>query len=156
MNNAIKAAEQKVNAFMKGHHDTSMNVMARVSNSNTGALMKSTFVEWRDLTREAVESNRLDGELQEHAGNLKSFAIRNKGGAQNVHKRAAGLLDLETYIFFFSFWKRIIKIDLMKRYGEKKVRDQKDSLLKVKGAVQNFAGDLEGTLRLGTPPGSAR
>lgn len=138
------------------HKETSKSVMAKVSNQSMGALQKSTFMEWRDLTKQSLEDHRLGRELDLHGGKLKAFAKHNKGGAKGVHKRAAELLDLENLIFFFVFWKREIKIGLMMRYGAKKVNDQKESLIKVKRAVGNFAGDLEGTLRQGTPPGSSR
>lgn len=156
MNNAVKAAEQKVKAFQQKQKDGSKSVMNRMSNASDSALKQSCFTSWREIVVETAEKERMEAELAEKGGQLKSFASRNKGGAQSVHKRAAALLDVETFIFFFTFWKREVKVDLMRRYGEKKVRDQKDSLVKVKGAVKGFASDLESTLKQGTPPQSVR
>jgi hypothetical protein len=156
MNNAIKAAEQKVKAFQDKNKEGSMSVMQRMTNANDSSLKQSVFQAWRDIVVETAAKDRMETELAEKGGALKSFSTRNKAGAQSVHKRAAALLDVETFIFFFVFWKREVKVDLMRRYGEKKVRDQKDSLVKVKGAVKGFAMDLDTTLRQGTPPGSVR
>jgi hypothetical protein len=156
MNNAIKAAEQKVKAFQDKNKEGSMSVMQRMTNANDSSLKQSVFQAWRDIVVETAAKDRMEAELAEKGGALKSFSTRNKSGAQSVHKRAAALLDVETFIFFFSFWKREVKVDLMRRYGEKKVRDQKDSLVKVKGAVKGFAMDLDSTLKQGTPPASVR
>merc|ERR1711972_1058944 len=151
MNDAIKAAEQKMNKFKEQQREGSMGVVQRMTNANDTSLKTSCFMGWRDLVAELMEKMRMEEQMAEGGGALKSFATRNKNSAQSLNRRSSELLDVSTFIFFFTFWKKEVKVDLMRRYGEKKVRDQKDSLVKVKGAVRGFATDLETTLKSGTP-----
>jgi hypothetical protein len=156
MNDAIKASEQKMNAFKASQKEGSMGVLQRMTNANDAGLKATCFGGWRDILIELNQKAEMEAKMNEGGGALKSFSSRNKASAQSINRRTSELLDVETYIFFFTFWKKDVKVDLMKRYGEKKVRDQKDSLVKVKGAVRGFANDLESTLKQSTPPATGR
>jgi hypothetical protein len=156
MNDAIKAAEQKVTAFQNQHKEGSMSVLNKMTSGADSALKAQVFKGWKDVVAEIAQKMEMESQLEAGGGQLKSFASRNKNSAMSVQQRSSKLLDDSQFIFFFTFWKRDIKVDLMRRYGEKKVRDQKDSLVKVKGAVRGFATDLESTLKQGTPPPSSR
>merc|ERR1711972_827741 len=156
MNDAVKAAEQKMAAFQKQQKEGATSVVQRMTSANEAGLKQSTFGAWRDFVKETAEKTRMENELNASGGNLKSFASRNKQGAMTVNQRSSMLLDVSTYIFFFTFWKKEVKVELMRRYGERKISEQKNSLVKVKGAVRGFASDLDATLRQGTPPGTSR
>merc|ERR1719343_536901 len=118
MNDAVKAAEQKMAAFQKQQKEGASSVVTKMTNANDAGLKQSTFGAWRDYLKEMKEKDEMEARMAESGGNLKSFSTRNKKGAMSVNQRSAELIDVSTYIFFFSFWKKEVKVELMRKYGE--------------------------------------
>ena len=66
-------------------------------------------------------------------------------------ERMENTLNTVLLIMVFSGWKRDVKLERMKRYGQGKNNQRKQQLVNVKGLFKNFANELETGLKEGTP-----
>merc|ERR1712060_688113 len=119
---------------------------------NDNALKTSVFQEWYAVVVETSKKSEMQEQLNQKSMQLDGFKNRNKKSATSVNQRASQLLDLSNAVFFFSFWKREVKVEIMRRFGKEKNMKRKQELMGVKGLFKEFATSLDASLKDGTPP----
>jgi len=151
MNDAVRAAEMKVESFMKTQKEGAKSVLQRMTQASEGGLVASIFQGWHEAVEDAKKENEMEAILHAKSSKLSSFSDRNKGSAKNASHRSATLQDQSVLMYFFLFWTREMKTERMRRFGKEKTNKRKQELIGVKGLFKNFAGELEASLKEGTP-----
>merc|ERR1712151_81368 len=151
LNDAVKAAEQKIQVFMAKQKDGAKSVLARMQGATETGLISSCFGGWKEALEERKKEQYVNDMMSQKAAQFGSFNQRNKMGAMSATEKVAYLQDLQMQLFFFTFWKRDIKVERAKRYFKEKNAKKQQDLMGVKGLFKNFATELETNLKKGTP-----
>lgn len=151
MNDAVKAAEKKVQDFLVKQNNGAKSVLQRINNASASGCLHAAFTGWAETVAESKKSTEMEAMLNAKASKLNEFSTRNKTGARNASQRVAVLQDQQYTGFCFTFWKRDAKCERMRRYGKEKNQKRKQELIGVKGLFKNFASELETSLKEGTP-----
>jgi len=151
MNDAIRAAEMKVNNFMQKQKDGAKSVLQRMTSASETGLKSSVLLGWYEAVIEAKREEEMEAELHAKSSKLMAFSNRNKGSAKNASHRNATLQDQSMLLLSFLNWVRIHKCERMIHFGKEKTNKRKQELVNVKGLFKKFANDLETNLKDGTP-----
>lgn len=151
MNDAVKAAEQQVKAFMAKQKDGATSVLSRMQGASEGGLIASSFKGWAEVLQDAQKQEHINQMMNSKASQLGDFNSRNKAGAMNATQKVAYLQDIQFMLWAFTVIKREIKVERAKRYFKDKNEKKKQDLIGVKGLFKNFASELETNLKKGTP-----
>merc|ERR1719440_1894344 len=150
-NDAVKAEEERVAAFMKKHNDEAKKVLNRMSAGSETGLMGMCFKGWVEFYTEIKKANELEDIMANGGGRFKSFNDRNKASAGSAMDRAAVAADESTMLVIFWWWKRLVRVKIMQAYCETKNDKKKSQIKGVKTLFRNFANELETGLKDGTP-----
>merc|ERR1719215_1105577 len=82
---------------------------------------------------------------------MSDFTGKNKGCAKSAMQRAAEAQEISVILIIYMYWKKEAKVQAMRRYGKEKNTKRKEQLQGVKGLFKNFANELDGSLKAGTP-----
>lgn len=148
---ALKASEQKVASFMKQQNEGAKNVLNRMSMGNDTGLIGSCWKSWVDWILEQKKEKELKEILNASDGRFSDFSGKNKSCAKSAMQRAAEAQEIAVYLVIFMYWKKEAKVQAMRRYGKEKNSKRKNQLQDVKGLFKNFANELDGSLKAGTP-----
>mmetsp|Transcript_78444 Transcript_78444/g.243272 ORF Transcript_78444/g.243272 Transcript_78444/m.243272 type:complete len:538 (+) Transcript_78444:79-1692(+) len=151
MNDAVRAAEMKVESFMKKQKDGAKSVLQRMQQASTSGLISSVFQAWSEAVDDAKQEQEMESALHAKSSKLTAFSNRNKGSAKNASHRKAQLEEQSMLILAFLSWVRIHKCERMIHFGKEKTNKRKQELTNVKGLFKKFATELEGSLQEGTP-----
>jgi len=151
MNDAVKASEQQVKAFMAKQKSGAAGVLQRMQGASESGLISNAFQGWATLLQEAKAQEEMSNRMAQKAGKIGDFNSRNKAGAMNATQKVAYLQDLQFLLWAFTVMKREIKVERAKRYFKEKNDKKKQDLIGVKGLFKNFASELETNLKKGTP-----
>lgn len=151
MNDAVKAAEKKVQDFLTKQNEGAKSVLQRINNASASGCINAAFTGWAEAVKDAKESTAMEEMLNAKSSKLNAFSTRNKTGARTASQRVAILQDQAYTSFCLTFWKREAKCERMRRYGKEKNLKRKQELIGVKGLFKNFASELETSLKEGTP-----
>merc|ERR1719401_174634 len=89
--------------------------------------------------------------MAEKAAAMNKFGAKGKMTAKSEMERMQLTVDCVLLLMIFSSWKRDVKLDRMRKYGQAKNNARKQQLQNVKGLFKNFANELETGLKEGTP-----
>merc|ERR1711988_1808223 len=151
MEDAVKASEQKVAQFMKQQNEGAKSVLNRMSMGNDTGLLGTVWKSWNDWIAENKRTAELQEILQANAAKMSDFTGKNKNCAKSAMQRAAEAQDIAAVLVIFMNWKKEAKVQAMRRYGKEKNTKRKEQLQGVKGLFKNFANELDGSLKAGTP-----
>jgi len=151
MEDAVKASEQKVSQFMKQQNEGAKSVLNRMSMGNDTGLLGTVWKSWNDWIAENKRTQELQAMLESNASKMNDFTGRNKGCAKSTMQKAAEAQEIAITLVIFMYWKKEAKTQAMRRYGKEKNTKRKEQLQGVKGLFKNFANELDGSLKAGTP-----
>jgi hypothetical protein len=148
---ALKAQEAKTKAFMEKQNAGAKSVLSRMSSGNDSGLMHMCWKAWNDWIIENKKAAEMQELLENAQGKFSSFTGRNKGSAKSAMQRAAEAQDISVQLVIYMYWKKEALVQRMRRYGKEKNTKRKEQLQGVKGLFKNFANELDGSLKAGTP-----
>jgi len=151
MEDRIKESEQKIAAYMKKQAEGAKSVLTRMSMGNDTGLLTTIWKSWNDWILENKRTRALQEQLQANAARMNDFTGRNKGSAKSAMQRSAEAQEIARNLVIFMYWKKEAKVQAMRRYGKEKNMKRKEQLQGVKGLFKNFANELDGSLKAGTP-----
>merc|ERR1711988_623286 len=105
---------------------------------------------WIDWVDENKKSREMQEKLQESQDRFSSLTGR-KGSRKSAMQRAAKAQDISIQLVIYMYWKKEALVQRMRRYGKEKNTKRKEQLQGVKGLFKNFANELDGSLKAGTP-----
>jgi len=148
---AVKAAEQKVAAMKQNQKEGATSVLQRMSGSSEAGLLSNILGEWIKSFKERKEGDNMRELLENAQGKFQSFQDRNKQGAGSAMNRAVDVQNQCVMIPIFGSWKFYERVEKAKRQGEERYKWRKGQLNTVKGLFQGFANELENTLKSPDP-----
>merc|ERR1719161_901454 len=90
---AVKAAEQKVEAFMKGKSEGAKGIIDKMNSATDSGLIEHVVSSWCQFYKEEMKSLEMQRLLDENAAKFASFNDRNKAGAKTAGQKATEVRD---------------------------------------------------------------
>eukprot|EP00747_Dinoflagellata_sp_TGD_P163974 gnl/TRDRNA2_/TRDRNA2_183279_c0_seq1.p1 gnl/TRDRNA2_/TRDRNA2_183279_c0~~gnl/TRDRNA2_/TRDRNA2_183279_c0_seq1.p1 ORF type:complete len:543 (-),score=152.58 gnl/TRDRNA2_/TRDRNA2_183279_c0_seq1:128-1756(-) len=151
MEEALKAAEGKVAAFMKSQSEGAKKVLGNMSAGSDSALMQMCLKGWYDYYQEKAQAAAFQDALGGANSKLAGFSSRNKDSAMSAMQRLKEATTEQEILVVWMPWKKIAKLERIRRNGKEKNERRKKQLNGVKGLFKNFATELEQSIKEGTP-----
>lgn len=149
MEDAVKAEEQKIAAFMKKHSENAQGLMNSMSASTDAGLIAMYLQAWIEIYQEEKRANEFAEMMNGQSAKFGAFGARNKKGAQSVMERAHehGLIML--YLKVFGAWRIETKIEQTCKAQQGRVDGKRSQLLGVQQMFRTFAVQLETNIQAG-------
>jgi len=149
LEDAVKAEEQKIAAFMKKHSENAQGLMNSMSASTDAGLIAMYLQAWIEYYKEEKRANEFAEVMNGQNAKFGQFGARNKKGAQSVMERAHehGLVML--YLKVFGAWRIETKIEQTCKAQQGRVDGKRSQLLGVQQMFRTFATQLETNIQSG-------
>lgn len=146
-NDAVKAAEAKVNAFMKGHAENAKGLLNKMSDSTSTGLMHEVMEAWVTMYLEEKKEKELEEILNSQQAKFSEFGNRNANNAKTVMERAR--LHLEEMVLrrHWNAWRLHARLEGTLAQYAAKIEAKKQQLYQVQQMFRQFAAKLEAGLR---------
>lgn len=147
----LRQKEKAVAEFMKKQKEGAKSVLTQMTNASNTALLQSHYTAWIDLIRENKEQEEVAKQLNAKSAQLSNFQSKNKAAGMSASEKTAFLQDMQLQIFAMCTWKKVTKIEKIRRMGKEKDAKRKGELVGVKNMFKNFSSELEANLQSATP-----
>lgn len=146
-NDAVKAAEAKVNQFMKGHKENAKALLDKMSAGTNTGLMHEVMEAWVTLYVEDKKQRELEEILNSANSKFGEFGERNANNAKTVMERAR--LHLEEMVLrrHWNAWRLHARLEGTLAQYQAKIEAKKQQLYQVQQMFRSFAAQLEAGLR---------
>jgi len=146
-NDAVKAAEAKVNQFMKGHKENAKALLDKMSAGTNTGLMHEVMEAWVTLYTEDKKQRELEEILNSANSKFGEFGDRNANNAKTVMERAR--LHLEEMVLrrHWNAWRLHARLEGTLAQYQAKIEAKKQQLYQVQQMFRSFAAQLEAGLR---------
>merc|ERR1711865_679764 len=151
MGDAVKAAEAKVAAFMKGKSEGAKGVLDRMNASTDSGLLEHIVSTWVQYQKDKKKAEEMQAMLDGAGSKFGSFSDRNKKGAMSAGEKATAVKEYGLVIHSLLLWQEFTKVERMLRYYQTRVEHKKHQLTGLQSMFKNFAQQLETGLKDGTP-----
>merc|ERR1719171_296541 len=148
---AVKAAEQRVEAFMKGKSDGAKSIIDKMNNATDSGLVENVISSWCQNYKDDKKARELEEMINGANAKFASFNQRNKQGAQSAGGRAAEVRDFGLCNHAFILWCEAARVERLLRYYNNRIDAKKYQLQSLQGMFRTFATQLETGLKDGTP-----
>lgn len=149
----VKAAEQEVQAFLKGKSDSAKQLLNKMSSGTDSGLVTMVWQAWVQLHEEEKQQREMEDILNNSAGRFGAFSDRNADSAKKAMSKATYHVEYMCYLRTFNAWRLEAKTE--KTYGafQGKIDAKKQQLMGVQQMFRNFAQQLESGLKDGADSG---
>merc|ERR1719183_155232 len=106
---------------------------------------------WYDYYLELKQAAEFQDALGGANSKLAGFSSRNKDSAMSAMQRLKEATTEQEILVVWMPWKKIAKLERIRRNGKEKNERRKKQLNGVKGLFKNFASELENSIKEGTP-----
>jgi len=154
MKEAVKAAEGKLNEFMKKKSEEAKGVLSRMTGSTDTGLLHSVFNAWAEDFREEKQGAEMEAAIQKSTQKFSSLNQRQKGAASGTAGRANEMLEENILGQIFINWATEARIEAVIKVFSGKLDAKKHQLEAVQSMFKNFADRLE--QGIGNSPRSQR
>lgn len=151
MEDAVKAAEQKLKDFEQKHKDDARGVLSRMTTASESGMRAEFFQAWASHVLDEKKAALLAEGMQNKGSQLGDFKNRNKSSAMSEMLRMALCEDIGLMIACTGLWKKEAKVEGTKRLAREKNAKKKSQLIGVKTLFKNFASELDTNLKNSTP-----
>merc|ERR1719171_13985 len=148
---AVKLAEQKVEAFMNSKSDGAKSVIEKMNAATDSGLVEHVISTWCQLYKEQKEAEAFQAKLDGDAAKFGAFNSRNKGGAMTAGQKADAAQKYGLVLHAFILWQTETKQERILRYYQGRIDGRKSQLSNLQNMFQTFATQLEKGIKEGTP-----
>merc|ERR1712193_325904 len=148
---AVKAAEQKVAAFMKGRSEGAKGIIDRMNSATDSGLVEHVVSTWVQYYKDLKKAEEMEALINGGAARFSSFSSRNKQGAMSAGQKATAVKDYGLINHSMLLWIEVTRVERMLRYYTTRVEGKKTQLQGLQTMFRNFASQLETGLKEGTP-----
>jgi len=148
---AVKAAEAKVAAFMKQKSEGAKGIIDKMNSATDSGLVEhviSTWIQWRKEEKKAQE---MEAMLNGADAKFGAFGARNKGAAMSAGEKATAVKEYGLIIHAWLLWTDVTRVERMLRYYQNRIEGRKHQLQGLQTMFRTFATQLETGLKDGTP-----
>jgi hypothetical protein len=148
---AVKAAEAKVAAFMKQKSEGAKGIIDKMNSSTNSGLVEHVMSTWAAFFKDLKKAAEMEALINGNAAKFASFSARNKQGAMSAGEKAQAIKEYGLINHAMLLWAEVTKVERMLRYYQTRVEGKKQQLQGLQGMFKNFATQLESGLKEGTP-----
>jgi len=148
---AIKAAEAKVAAFMKAKSEGAKGVIDKMNAATDSGLCEHVISTWVQYYKDLKKAEEMEAMLAANNDKFASFGQRNKQGAMTAGEKATAIKAYGLINHAMLLWIEVTKVERMLRYYQNRVEGKKQQLQGLQGMFRNFANQLETGLKETTP-----
>merc|ERR1711904_722936 len=152
---AVKAAEAKVAAFMKGKSEGAKGIIDRMNSATDSGLVEHVVSTWVQYYKDLKKAEEMEALINGGAARFSSFSSRNKQGAMSAGQKAQAVKEYGLYIHSFLLWTEFCRVERLLRYYSMRVESKKHQLQGLQNMFRTFATQLEQGLKDGTPRDTA-
>jgi len=146
-NDAVKAAEAKVNAFMKGHQENAKALLDKMSAGTDSGLVNTVISAWVQQYVEDKKQRELEDILNSQSSKFAQFSDRNSSSAKSVMERARLHLEEMVYRRHWSAWRLYARMEATEFMYRAKIDAKKQQLYGVQQMFRQFAQKLEAGMK---------
>lgn len=148
---AVKAAEQRMNAFMKNKSEGAKGIIDRMNAATDSGLIEHIMSSWAANYKDLKESQKMEELLAAKSAQFGAFNERNKGGAMTAGQKATAVKEYGLVNHAMILWKEYTNLERMLRYYQSRIDGKKTQLKGLQSMFQSFATQLETGIKEGTP-----
>merc|ERR1711985_72910 len=148
---AVKAAEAKVAAFMKSKKDGASGIIDKMNAATDSGLVEHVISTWIQYRKEEKKAQEMEALLNGADAKFGAFGARNKAGAMSAGQKATAVKEYGLTIHAWLLWTDVTKVERMLRYSQNRIEGRKHQLQGLQTMFRTFATQLETGLKDGTP-----
>merc|ERR1712182_33720 len=148
---AVKAAEAKVAAFMKQKSEGAKGIIDRMNSATDSGLVEHVVSTWVQHFKDLKKAEEMEALLNGNNAKFASFSARNKQGAMTAGEKATAIKEYGLINHAMLLWIEVTRVERMLRYYSTRVGGKKTQLQGLQTMFRNFASQLETGLKEGTP-----
>merc|ERR1719454_1490633 len=152
---AVKAAEAKVAAFMKSKKDGASGIIDKMNSATDSGLVEHVISTWIQFRKDEKKAQEMEAMLNGANAKFGSFSERNKAGAMSAGQKATAVKEYGLLNHSICLWTEFCKVERLLRYYQNRVEGKKHQLQGLQTMFRTFATQLESGLKEGTPRDSA-
>merc|ERR1719171_16891 len=144
---AVKAAEQKMEEFMKSKKDGAKSIIDKMNTASDSGLQEHVMSTWAQYFKEEQKAAEMEALMEANAAKFSKFNERNKAGAQSAGSKATQVRDYGLVNHAFILWCEAAKVERLLRYYSNRIEAKKHQLVQLQGMFRGFANHLETSLK---------
>merc|ERR1719171_665594 len=144
---AVKAAEQKMEEFMKSKKDGAKSIIDKMNTASDSGLQEHVMSTWAQYFKEEQKAAEMEALMEANAAKFSKFNERNKAGAQSAGSKATQVRDYGLLNHAFILWCEAAKVERLLRYYSNRIEAKKHQLVQLQGMFRGFANHLETSLK---------
>jgi len=146
-NDAVRAAEGKVQAFMKGHQENAKGLLDKMSSGTDSGLVNNVISAWVQQYAEDKRERELEEVLNSANNKFSEFSDRNSSNAKSVMERARMHLEEMVYRRHWNAWRLYARMEATEFMYRAKIEAKKQQLYGVQQMFRQFAAQLEAGMK---------
>ena len=152
---AVKAAEAKVAAFMKSKKDGASGIIDKMNAATDSGLVEHVISTWIQFHKDEKKAAEMEAMLNGANAKFGSFSERNKAGAMSAGQKATAVKEYGLLNHSICLWTEFCKVERLLRYYSNRIEGKKHQLQGLQTMFRTFATQLESGLKDGTPRDAA-
>merc|ERR1719271_769920 len=148
---AVKAAEAKVAAFMKSKSEGAKGVIEKMNAATDSGLVEHVISTWVQYQKDKLKADEMEAILNGANAKFGAFGERNKMSAMSAGEKATAVKEYGLCIHAMLLWTDVTKVERMLRYYQNRIEGRKHQLQGLQTMFRTFATQLETGLKDGTP-----
>merc|ERR1712070_360882 len=148
---AVKAAEAKVAAFMKSKSEGAKGIIDKMNSATDSGLVEHVISTWVQYQKDKKKAEEMEAMLSANSDKFASFSSRNKQGAMSAGQKATAIKEYGLVNHAMLLWIEVTRLERMLRYYQGRIDGKKTQLSGLQTMFRNFATQLETGLKEGTP-----
>merc|ERR1719236_206352 len=148
---AVKAAEAKVAAFMKSKKDGATGVIEKMNAATDSGLVEHVISTWCQYYKDMKKAEEMEAMLNGANSKFGAFSERNKKGAMSAGEKATAVKEYGLLNHSMCLWTEFCKVERLLRYYSNRIEGKKHQLQGLQTMFRTFATQLETGLKDGTP-----
>merc|ERR1711985_165815 len=152
---AVKAAEAKVAAFMKSKKDGASGIIDKMNAATDSGLVEHVISTWIQFRKEEKKAQEMEAMLNGANAKFGSFSERNKAGAMSAGQKATAVKEYGLLNHSICLCTEFCKVERLLRYYSNRIEGKKHQLQGLQTMFRTFATQLESGLKDGTPRDAA-
>merc|ERR1711904_624299 len=152
---AVKAAEAKVAAFMKSKSEGAKGVIDKMNSATDSGLVEHVISTWIQYRKDEKKAQEMEELLNGANSKFGAFASRNKDSAMSAGQKATAVKEYGLLNHSILLWTEFCKVERLLRYYSNRIEGKKHQLQGLQTMFRTFATQLETGLKDGTPRDAA-
>merc|ERR1719335_1232395 len=148
---AVKAAEAKVAAFMKSKSEGAKGVIDKMNSATDSGLVEHVISTWIQYRKDEKKAQEMEELLNGANSKFGAFASRNKDSAMSAGQKATAVKEYGLLNHSILLWTEFCKVERLLRYYSNRIEGKKHQLQGLQTMFRTFATQLESGLKDGTP-----